>query len=221
MEIDPILQLRLLLNSLWLGAASWSVYELTLVLRLLLLSFFGKLRLRGEHPHLCKLRLPFSKKEFFKCEKISKKSLLEAVLEFFGDFACMLLFGVGLILLCYGYNNGNFRGFALFGGILGGFCCRFLWKFTLRPHFEVTALAVKYFLCAIFVLFGYPIAKFFVFFVENTKKLLFLCSFTIENKYKKVYNKIRINILLSKAEKGFADKAFSASVCGRGKQKRK
>ncbi len=183
MEISPILQARLLLYCTLTGVASGCLYT---ALKIVGFLFGGDYKLHSK-------RMPkksiFSKKEEVKNSDCNASFFAQkTVIRFIVDFATLTVSGVCVILLNYSYNSGRFRFFGVLGWFLGFAFYYFLLKKAVEPALEKIIFLFRWLFCSIFVTFSYPFRKILVFFVEKIKKLLFLCSFTIANIKKKVYN---------------------------------
>ncbi len=207
-EISPLLQAKLLLSCAVLGLVVGAVYDM---LRLSGI-FFGIRYHQRRYKRIESLKIPFVKKPLSYSKKNGGKAVGERIFVAVVDFACFVLSAVVMCVLCYGYNNGKFRVFGLLGGIFGLFLYRIALRKVILEILSPVFSMFRYAFCSFFVIFGYPIGIFLKFFVKYIKKLLFLCSFTIENKCKKVYNKKQNKKTQKNAPRRAAKEHFSPSL---------
>ncbi len=184
MEIYPLIQAKLLWLSFVFGCGLGVLRD---IFRLLS-AFFGDGYAEKASSKLFGAKLPIIRKPVSSGVDNKICAIFTKCIEIIGDFATIVFAGIGITILNYGYNNGEFRFFAVFGA----FCGYAVYFFTLgkavKNTFVPISFIIKYLFCAFFVAFGYPLVRILSFFVKNIKKLIFLCSFTIANKVKKVYN---------------------------------
>ncbi len=184
MEIYPLLQAKLLGLSFAFGLILGAFRDCFRLIS----AFFGKEYSGIKKRRMLTWRLPILKKSLPSGENNIFCAISTKTFEIIGDFATATLAGVGIIVLNYGYNNGEFRFFVVFGVFFGFLCYCFTIGKIVGNIFLPISFLIKYLFCSFFVAFGYPLLKILSFFVKNIKKLFFLCSFTIANKIKKVYN---------------------------------
>ena len=149
MEISPLMMAALLFYAFLFGIFMGVFYDANRILRV----FFG------EHYHavgtekIAKLNLPLIKKPLGqKSGKQAGKALRYAVV-FLGDFFCFVVAGIGVIILNYSYNSGEFRYFTALGAILGFLLYYFsVGKLTIF-FLEPAAMLVKYAILSFFILF--------------------------------------------------------------------
>ncbi len=107
--------LTLLLYALTVGAAlgvSWDVF------RIIRIAAYG----RKKRPKRLFIRLPAEEnevKKIFRIGSSQKQSFLSSACVFLSDLAFCIFAAVCMILLIFRLNDGEFRGFALFGALLG------------------------------------------------------------------------------------------------------
>ncbi len=184
MEIYPLIQAKLLLLSFAFGGFLGLVRD---GFRLIA-SFFGGGYAESLKSRLSNAELPILRKPLQSLVDNKICAILTKIIEIIGDSATIVSAGIGITILNYGYNNGEFRFFSILGTFLGFVFYFFTVGRMIKVIVVPLSFLIKYFFCSFFVTFGYPLLKIFGFFVKNIKKLFFLCSFTIANIFKKVYN---------------------------------
>jgi hypothetical protein len=198
MEIFPIQMALLLLRAFCSGAATAVVYGAFLSIRILL----GDGALGGEHTQVSRRKLPLFNRSVTLCDH----PWARAAVTFAGDLLCILCIAVWVTVLNYAYNYGEFRSFPFIGAIIGFFACRFSVIKLAERIVRRYAVGVKYILCSIFAVLWWPFYKIGGFFAKRVRKLIFLYSFTLEKRSKKVYNVTEKVYLLKMAVKKTANK---------------
>ena len=198
MEISPIRMALLLFYSFVFGISVGVFYDANRIIRVL----FGERYSGRASGRVARLKLPILKRAI--CQR-PKRRALGAIVVFIGDFLCVLIAALGIIILNYAYNSGIFRMFTLFGTV-GGFLLYYhtvgrLVLFISEP----LAMFIKYLVFSFFIICGYPFLKIFKLAVQNIRKIVFLFSFTIEKKCKKVYNVKEEVYLVEMSKNGFLD----------------
>ena len=199
MEISPLKLALLLFYSFLLGMGMGVFYDANRIIRV----FFGVRYSKISFEGLYSLKLPFVKRPIsLKSNRGVRKFAQNAVI-FAGDMLSLLIATVGIIVLNYSYNSGRFRFFTVIGTLVGFLLYYFTFGKLVMLISEPIAILTKYAFLSIFVIFGYPLMSFARFVAKNFKKCVFLCSFTLENRYKKLYNIYEKDYLLEMSKNGF------------------
>ena len=198
MEISPIMMALLLFYSFLLGMGVGLFYDANRIIRVLVGVRYSS---RGVGRLAC-VKLPIIKKPLCGEPKSVSKFLQNSII-FFGDFASVMCATVGVIILNYSYNSGKFRFFTLLGVIVGFLLYYFSLGKLIMMISEPLAMLVKYVFLSFFILFLYPFYGILKFIVKKVAKCVFLCTFAIEKKQKKVYNIEEEVCLQELAKKGF------------------
>ena len=204
MEISPILLAKLLLYSVLWGGIVGALYDVNRIVRV----FFGVRYSKKHFDSLYSLRLPFSKKEISlknKTDKTKGKFIKGAVV-LFGDLLSVTVAAVGIVVLNYSYNDGRFRAFTVIGTLVGFLIYYFSLGKLVMLACEPLAFLIKYAICAVFVILGYPIKFFLYFLLKFVRKICFLLRLALEKRRKKVYNIKELDYLLEMAKNGFLKK---------------
>ena len=131
--------------------------------------------------------------------KLSKKRAVYLAVELLGDFTNVIILGIGLVLLCYYFNKGEFRGFTVLGA-LGGFCLyvltaskavKIVFAFFLRLSISLIRLVLT------------PLVKIFKYLVNILLKTIQLNVKALAKIIILMYNIHRKSIALKKARSGF------------------
>ncbi len=181
MEISQALLLLLLFYSFALGIATAIFYDANRIIRVLCGVKYSK----KAYDRLYAIKLPITKRTVKMGE--SRGFIKSAVINI-GDFLSVLLAAGGLIVLNYSYNNGRFRFFTVIGLCVGFFFYRITVGKIVMAIAEPIAFICKYCFLSIFIFLSRPITKIVSFVSKNIKKVIYLCSLTIEKKRKKLYN---------------------------------
>lgn len=195
MEISPLRMALLLFYSVIFGGIAGAFYDVTVLLRV----FLGEERDGIAAERIRNLKLPILKHPV----SLKKQKLLVKLAVFVGDLLCILLISIGIVALNYGYNSGEFRMFTVFGTVGGFFAYRCTIGRLMIAVAEPLVLLIKYLFLSFFIIFGYPFFKIWQFTVKKLRKILFLYSFTLEKKRRKVYNVKEKVCLLKMADFGF------------------
>ncbi len=196
MEISPIRMALLLFYSFVFGMGVGAFYDANRIIRVFLGERYSRLGIGG----LADWRLPICHKPIYLDGK--KKTVRTAVI-FLGDFLCVLVAALGIIILNYSYNSGEFRIFTFFGAFAGFLIYYHTLGRLVMLVSEPLAILIKYLLFSFFIIFGYPFLKFGQIIVKNIKKVVFLYRFALEKRHKKLYNVKEEVCLLEMAKKGF------------------
>jgi len=199
MEIFPIKMAVLLLRALVFGGGVAGIYGLFLVMRILL----GESADVGTDVPVSRRKIPVLGRN----AELRDHPRARATVTFFGDLLCILFIATGVTVLNYAYNYGEFRAFTLLGAIMGFFACRFSVIRLVEVLVKRVAVEIKYIICSIFAVLGYPFYKIGGFLAKIVRKLIFLYSFTLEKKSKKVYNVDEKVYLFKMAVKRSVDKS--------------
>ena len=148
-------------------------------------------------------RIPFLKRKVELKSKRQSNGIAKNIVLFFGDALCFLCAGIGVVILNYSYNSGDFRFFTVVG-VIAGFL---LYYFTIGKItillLEPVAAIVKYILLSFFAVFLCP----FYIIGKNVLKMLsktvFLYTFTLEKRKERVYNIKEEVYLLEMSKNGF------------------
>ena len=181
MEISQAMLLLLLIYSFLWGGFVGATFDACVILR----TMIGVGRPRRQYKRLCDAKLPLTKRSLCR-QKVSLAAERIAVAIF--DLLCTLLGTVGLIVLNYSYNRGNFRAFTVLGALVGVFLYRALLSKLIFCIFEPIVLVIKYVVLSSFLLILYPVIKFSEILIKNVKKITSLYTFTLEKKRKRLYN---------------------------------
>ncbi len=196
MEISPIMMTMLLFYSFLFGIFMGAFYDTTRVVRV----FFGARYGGIGAEKISSWRLPLSGK---KVPFSSKGRAVSWVVIFLGDVLCFLLCGIGVVVLNYSYNYGEFRAFTVMGAMIGFLLYRCsLGRLTIM-FLEPIAMMLNFVFFAIFDFFVYPFYIIGKKVIEFLQKRLFLCTFTLEKKKERVYNIREEVYLLEMSKNGF------------------
>ncbi|MBE6577138.1 MAG: hypothetical protein E7653_03270 [Ruminococcaceae bacterium] len=135
------------------------------------------------------------------CSFLKKKGARWRAARFFGDFVAVLVAALGVIVLCYYFNNGTVRGFC-FLGVIAGF---FVYRYTISRPFCVLVQWAFGILFKIFRIVLLPFAKIFTFLVKILRKTKFYLAKVLEKNMLLVYNVIKYKYIYKKSRKGFID----------------
>lgn len=196
MEISPIRMALLLFYSFCFGMGVGVFYDANRMIRVFLGERYSRSKLGG----IAALKLPVCHRPV--CLE-GKKRALRATVIFIGDFLCVLVAALGIIILNYSYNSGEFRMFTLFGVIVGFLLYYHTLGRLVMLVSEPLAILIKYLIFSFFIIFGFPFLKIGQIIVKNIKKVVFLYTITLEKRYKKLYNVKEEVYLLEMAKKGF------------------
>ena len=195
MEISPILLATMLAYSFELGIVAGIFYDAQRVIR----AFFGI----GACDTTLVWKLPIIKKEITLAKEEKVSGAAKKILVFFGDFLSVAFAGVGVIIINYSYNNGQFRFFTVIGALVG-FICYFLTVGRLTERFLAPlSFFLKYCILSFFVILGYPFKLFLDFIIKFVVKIYFLFKIILEKRRKRVYNINEKICLLHLAKNGF------------------
>ena len=133
---------------------------------------------------------------------IIKKALLNSLI-FIQDLIAFLSAAVGLILLNYYYNDGDFRLFTLLAAISGFAVYRFTVGKLLMYMIKPSAIFLRNIIIRLFMLFILPIRLLLRFITEAIIKLFVKCKKHIEKNRNLRYNKMKRALLFGLSEYGF------------------
>lgn len=129
---------------------------------------------------------------------LSKRAAASAI-RFVGDFLLPVSAGAGIIILCYYFNKGELRFFAVLG-LAAGF---FLWRAAASRIFTA---AVRRIIRALFDTVRFvsaPLVKLFKYLVNAIKKTIYFMHKVLEKKANSVYNISMKRAILKKSRGGF------------------
>lgn len=201
MEISPIKLAFLLLFSFLLGLKIGIFYDANRIIRV----FCGRKYSKGTFDKLYGLKLPFIRRQVVRKNSSKLSDFAQKTIEAVGDVMCVIATTVGVLVLNYSYNSGRFRFFTVLGALAGFLVYYFTVGKLIMLISEPTVILVKYAFLSVLVIFGYPVKSFFCFALKKLKKCVFLYSFTLEKKKKKIYNIKEKKFLLELAKNGFLD----------------
>ncbi|MBP3369130.1 MAG: spore cortex biosynthesis protein YabQ [Clostridia bacterium] len=181
MEISQRLLLLLLFYSFFWGVASALLYDINRIIRVMCGVKYSK----KIYNRLYGIKLPIVKRPV---KMGGDRGIIKNAVINVGDFFCVIFAALGIIVLNYSYNNGRFRFFTVIGLCFGFVLYRLTLGKIVIAVAEPIAFLCKYCFLSFFIVFGYPITKIVSFVSKNIKKIVYLCSFTIEKKTKKLYN---------------------------------
>ena len=181
MEISQLVLLRLLLYSFFFGLATGIFYDVNRIFRVLCGVRYSK----RIFTRLYEIRLPIVKR---KLKMGISKGFFQSLVINVGDLFCVLFAASGLIVLNYSYNSGRFRFFTVIGVCLGFLFYRFTVGKLLIRIVEPIAFILKYLILSFFIVFSRPFIKIGIFVGKKVKKSIYLYSFTLEKKRRKLYN---------------------------------
>ena len=201
MEISPLMMAMLLFYAVLFGIFMGVFYDANRILRV----FFG-VRYDGVGTQkIADLNLPFIKKPLGNKSGKQTGRALRYTIVFLGDFFCFVAAGIGIIILNYSYNSGEFRYFTVLGVILGFLLYYFsvgkLTIFLLEP----AAMLIKYAVLSFFIIFWRPPYIIGKNIIKKLSKTIFLCTFTLEKQKERVYNIREEVYLLEMSKNGFLD----------------
>ena len=199
MEISPLMMAALLFYAFLFGIFMGVFYDANRIVRV----FFGE-RYHGVGTEkIAQWKLPFIKRQVGQKRGKQAGGALRYTVIFLGDFLCFIAAGIGIIILDYSYNSGEFRYFTALGVLLGFLLYYFsvgkLTIFILEP----AAMLVKYAFLSFLVVFSYPFYIMGKNIVKKFIKTAFLYTFTLEKQKEKVYNITEEVYLLEMSKNGF------------------
>ena len=198
MEISPVLLAKLLFYSFLLGLSAGMFYDAHRVVR----AFFGIDCIDGKDSVLS-WKLPFISKRISVSQGKSKKRFFKDSVILVGDLTTLLFVGLGLLILNYSYNDGDFRFFTVLGALFGFLAYLFTVGRLTKYVLSATAFFLKYCFCAFFVILGYPFKYFLDFVTKFVRKIFFLFKIRLEKRNKRVYNIYEKVCLADLAKNGF------------------
>ena len=161
----------------------------------------------------------FYKKEGAEGE--AKKRAADIILEklfsltmFFQDIAFFAVFGGGVAIINYYYNNGRFRVYAPLAAFLGFFIYYISLGAVWRKIHNSVALALRRLVLIILAIVLKPFMFFFTFFGKTVKNIGINVYKTIAKIQKKVYNNNKAKQIGKKATFGFVE-PLKSSIRGK------
>ena len=196
MEISPVMMAMLLFYSFLFGIFIGAFYDANRIIRV----FFG-VRYGGiGTDKIAEWKVPFLKRKVnIKSKKTSRVAVKTAVI-FFGDLLCILCAGIGVVILNYSYNSGEFRFFTVIGVAIGFLLYYFTVGRVTIAFLEPAAAIVRYVFVSVIVVFLYPLYIIGKNILKLLSKTAFLYTFTLEKRKERVYN-IREEVYLLKMSK--------------------
>ena len=204
MEISPIRLLYLLLSSFFLGVGVGAVYDVHRIVRI----FFGVQYSKKRPSELLLRPLPMVGRPLGEIRQRKWKNCFLSVLIFLQDVFFFCLAGVGIVILNYAYNDGQFRFYTVVALLLG-----FLsYYFTIGKLVIYLSEWIVFFLRAafsiLFFLLLQPVIKLFTLVSFIMKKIISNLQKSIAKKRKKVYNINKEKDCLCAAKQGFLSEKF-------------
>lgn len=201
MEISPIDLLYLTLTSLLFGACCGIFNDVSRLVRALLgVKYSG-----GNFERLYKLKLPIIKRSVGEVREGKIRQRLLGVIIFIQDIALFFVFGWGIAIINFYFNDGQFRAYAPIAAI----CGFVLYYFSLGRVFLYFSEALAFFARAtilmVFHLFYLPFEKIAGLIIKIVKKLHHIVNKTLAKKEKKGYNSIKYKKVTEMAKKGFVN----------------
>ena len=132
-------------------------------------------------------------------DELGKKVKGVFILRFFCDFVLICAFGAGLLVLCYYFNKGGFRAFAVLGFLVAFFVTRAV----LRRHVRRLVVSLLRVIFAIIRVILTPFVKLFKYLVNILRKFIYYIRKVLEKITILVYNILIKHSVLKKARKGF------------------
>lgn len=200
MEISPVNFVRLIAASIIFGAFMGGFNDLQGFIRALL--FFNKSD-KNTDENIQKRKM---------AKIITDKAL--SIVIFLQDIAFFTVFGVGIVIINYYFNNGRFRIYAPIAAFSGFLVYYFSLGIILRKIQNLIAVAIRRLILLVLTIFLKPIMLFFTFFGKNVKKLGIKVFKTIAKTQKKVYNNNKVKQVMKKASFGFVE-PLKSSIRGR------
>ena len=201
MEISPIKLAMLLFYSFLFGIGMGAFYDANRIIRV----FCGCRYSENRFEKLYLLKLPFINRPITRKSNRGFRKNVQLAVVFLGDMICVVVSAIGILILNYAYNSGRFRFFTVFGVLIGFLLYYFTVGKLIMLISEPIAILIKYVFLSFLVIFGYPFKTFFCFAVKKLKKYVFLYSFTLENRAKKLYNIEEKKYLVEMSKNGFFD----------------
>lgn len=130
---------------------------------------------------------------------LKNKKIIYVITEFVTDFLCVCFTGISLVLLCYYFNKGEFRFFAVIGTAVGFFAYILTLSRVLKRLFD---MIFKSFL-SIIRLITRPLVKIFKYLVNILRKTIQLILKGLANLHVLMYNVYSKNSVLKRSRKGF------------------
>lgn len=199
MEISPLMMAILLFYSFMFGIFMGVFYDANRIIRVFFGISYGGIGVEK----IAQWRLPFFKKKVrLKNERQGKRAVKTAAV-FLGDVLCFLCAGIGVVILNYSYNSGEFRLFTVVGVIVGFLLYYFtIGKITILI-LEPVAAIVKYAFLSFFAVFLCPLYIIGKNMLKLLSKTVFLYTFTLEKRKERVYNIKEEVYLLKMSKNGF------------------
>ena len=199
MEISPLRLAFLLFCSFLLGIGVGIFYDVNRIIRV----FWGCRYSVDHFDKLYSLRIPFTERTIPKKSNHRFRETVQKTIVFIGDIGSVLTATIGVLVLNYSYNSGRFRFFTVIGLLVGFLLYYFTLGRLVMLISEPLVVLAKYVFLSALVIFGYPFKFFWGFAGKKLNKLVFLYSFTLENREKKMYNIEEKEFLLRLAKNGF------------------
>ena len=199
MEISPILLLWLLVASVVFGILVGILNDVYRITRI----FLGVKYAKGSVSRLYENDLPFLKRPLRELRNGKAQKFFLPFVILLQDVFLFSFAAVGIVVLNYYFNDGQFRCYtvvAVFSGFL-------FYYFTLGKLLIFVSEYLVYFLRSTFVVFGWllcrPICLFVGFFWKKSKNIYAKVKKTIAKKQKMVYNIDKYKSVFQEAKHGF------------------
>ena len=196
MEISPLLLAKLLFYSFVCGMATGVLYDAFRIFRVLC----GAADVRIPKVKELSLKIPTTDRIVTTRHVGDKRGFLSHAVNFCCDFFTVLAACIGLLVLNYGYNDGKFRTFTVWGALFGFFVYYFTVGKLVLWGVSPVAFLIKYAFLSIFYILCYPFKFFAKIVIKNVRKIYNLCDFVLEKRRKKEYN-INEKVFLLKMSK--------------------
>lgn len=204
MGISPIRLFYLLLSSFLFGFGMGVIYDIHRILRV----FFGVQYSKKRPTKFLVRPLPIVGRPLGEIRQGKLKKFFLSLLIFLQDVFFFCIAALGVVILNYAYNDGQFR----FYTILALFFGFFVYYFTLGKIVIYLSEWIVFILRAAFSIFFFlllqPFVKIASFLLKIVKKTQANLQKTIANKRKKVYNIHKEKECFLAARKGFLSEYF-------------
>ena len=149
---------------------------------------------------------------------IGNKAL--GVLTFFQDVVFFTLFGAGIAIINYYYNNGRFRIYAPVAAFLGFIVYYFSLGHVSRKLRRSIAYIIRRAFFMFFSLLFKPVLYFFTLIGESVKKSCININKALAKRQKLLYNKSKERQILKRATEGFVE-PFESCIRGNENDRKK
>ncbi len=204
MEISPIILAELLVCSFLFGVFMGAINDVHRIMRVFFGVRYGKKRF--DKLYARKIKIINRSVGNLGCNRFTK-ALLGTVI-FFQDLILFAVAGVGVVILNFYFNKGEFRIYTI-AALFAGFV---FYYFTLGKIVMLVSEAIAFYIKVAFLVVFYLISRPFVFagkkFAVILRKVQGFFARVIEKKKNIRYNKKEKKKILAAAEKGFIELDF-------------